>query len=52
MDNAFARLEADYCPPLDPALLSAIVSDYDLTTEQGIRDAQATLEPLKESIFD
>lgn len=49
MDDAFAQLEADYCPPLDPALLSAIVSDYELETEDGLRDARSTLDQLKES---
>lgn len=49
MDDAVVKLEADYCPPLDPALLSAIVSDYDLTTEEGLGTARATLDQLKES---
>lgn len=49
MDDAVAKLEADYCPPLDPALLSAIVYDYDLTTEEGLGTARATLDQLKES---
>jgi len=49
MDDAFARLEAEYCPPLDPALLSAIVSDYDLCNAQGVQDAREILDQLKES---
>jgi len=49
MDDPFARLEADYCPPLDPALLSAIVSDYDLSDAQSVADARATLDELKAS---
>jgi len=49
MDDALAKLEADYCPPLDSALLSAIVSDYDLASEDGLASARATLEMLKES---
>ena len=48
-DDAFARLEAYYCPPLDPALLSAIVSDYDLSNAQDVLNARETLDPLKES---
>jgi hypothetical protein len=49
MDDALAKLEAEYCPPLDSALLSAIVSDYDLASEDGLASARATLEMLKES---
>jgi hypothetical protein len=49
MDDALAKLEADYCPPLDSALLSAIVSDYDLASEDGLSAARATLDMLKES---
>lgn len=49
MDDAFSQLEADYCPPLDPALLSAIVSDYDLSDPPGLQDARNTLDQLKES---
>ncbi|KAI7216171.1 hypothetical protein KC333_g5014 [Hortaea werneckii] len=49
MDDAFAKLEADYCPPLDPALLSAIVSDYDLSDANSVQNARETLDLLKES---
>jgi hypothetical protein len=48
-ESALAELEAEYCPPLDPALFSAIVSDYDLSEESARRDARATLDQLKES---
>ncbi|KAK4507676.1 hypothetical protein PRZ48_001411 [Zasmidium cellare] len=49
MAETFTRLEAEYCPPLDPALLSAILSDYDLNVEEQIQNARDTLDPLKES---
>ncbi|SMR42357.1 unnamed protein product [Zymoseptoria tritici ST99CH_1E4] len=49
VEDAFGRLESEYCPPLDPALLSAILSDYDLTEESNVQEARATLDPLKES---
>ncbi|KAK5123549.1 hypothetical protein LTR85_002587 [Meristemomyces frigidus] len=49
MDDPFAQLEADYCPPLDPALLSAIVSDYDLSRPESVKDARNILDELKES---
>lgn len=45
IDNA----QAAFCPPLDPALLSAIISDYDLKNEAAVSEARATLEALKES---
>nr|POE49116.1 smr domain-containing protein [Quercus suber] len=44
-----ARLEQDYCPPLDPALLSAILSDYDLSSAEDVRAATQILDELKES---
>ena len=49
MDDPLAKLEAEYCPPLDSALLSAIVSDYDLATDEGLATARATLDLLKDS---
>lgn len=49
MDEASAQLEADYCPPLDPALLSAILSDYDLSKPESVQDARGILDQLKES---
>ncbi|EMC99578.1 hypothetical protein BAUCODRAFT_51210, partial [Baudoinia panamericana UAMH 10762] len=42
-------LEAEYCPPLDPALLSAIVLDYDLEDSAALQTARRTLDELKES---
>ncbi|KAK1078841.1 hypothetical protein LTR33_006898 [Friedmanniomyces endolithicus] len=49
MADAFARLEAEFCPPLDPALLSAILSDYELESADGLQGARSTLDLLKES---
>ncbi|KAH9836439.1 smr domain-containing protein [Teratosphaeria destructans] len=49
MDDNLARLERDYCPPLDPALLSAIVSDYDLGDDVALRSVREILDQLKES---
>lgn len=49
MDDPFTKLEADYCPPLDSALLSAIVSDFDLSSEAELTSARAILDQLKES---
>lgn len=47
--SVLASLEAQYCPPLDTALLSAILSDYDLKDESNLKDARAALDQLKES---
>ncbi|KAF7191311.1 Smr domain-containing protein [Pseudocercospora fuligena] len=49
MDDIYTTLEAEYCPPLDTALLSAILSDYDLGKETDVRSAREALDPLKES---
>jgi len=49
MADLLAQLEAEYCPPLDPALLSAILSDFDLTDGAHLTEARSTLDPLKES---
>lgn len=48
-DDEFGRLEAGYCPPLDPALLSAILSDYDLDSQSNVQEARAALDQLKDS---
>ncbi|KAK4579949.1 hypothetical protein LTR86_000151 [Recurvomyces mirabilis] len=48
-EAAFSQLETDYCPPLDPALLSAIISDFDLGHEDGVQQAREILDQLKES---
>ncbi|QIX01972.1 hypothetical protein AMS68_007489 [Peltaster fructicola] len=44
-----AQLEAEYCPPIDPALLFAITSDFDLNTNDGLTGARLVLDQLKES---
>ncbi|KAM3419471.1 hypothetical protein BST61_g5397 [Cercospora zeina] len=49
MVDACAQLEAAYCPPLDPALLSAILSDYDVDDESQLAEAKLALDQLKES---
>ena len=41
--------QKDYCPPIDPSLFSAIVSDYDLSTPSSIDELRNTLDTLKES---
>lgn len=48
MDDIVAETEAQYCPPLDPALVSAILLDYDLSKAQDLAEAKRTLDELKE----
>lgn len=40
-------LEQTFCPPLDPALFSAIASDYDLTDPSSLKQLEDTLTALK-----
>lgn len=47
MAEVLARLEADYCPPLDPSLLSAILSDYDLENAVSLGEATQVLDELR-----
>ena len=49
MAETLAQLEAEYCPPLDSALLSAILSDFDLNKLKDVESARSTLNVLKET---
>ncbi|KAE8149829.1 hypothetical protein BDV25DRAFT_155583 [Aspergillus avenaceus] len=40
-------LEKDYCPPLDPALFTAIASDFDLSDSAQLQQLRETLDTLK-----
>lgn len=40
----------DFCPPIDTALFSAILSDYDVTKADSVAELRATLELLKENV--
>lgn len=40
-------LQAEYCPPIDSALFSAIISDFDLSNPEAAYEARATLDALK-----
>lgn len=44
--------QAEYCPPIDPALFSAIVYDFDLHDESSLKDAKNTLDALKASALE
>ncbi|CRG84078.1 hypothetical protein PISL3812_01415 [Talaromyces islandicus] len=45
--NSLHDLEQAFCPPLDPALFSAIASDYDLADPSSLRQLEDTLNALK-----
>ncbi|KAI4765246.1 hypothetical protein E4T52_00072 [Aureobasidium sp. EXF-3400] len=52
MDDLYQQLEAEYCPPIDSALFSAIVSDYDLTNPEAAIEVKATLHALKATAIE
>ncbi|KAF2848629.1 hypothetical protein T440DRAFT_428244 [Plenodomus tracheiphilus IPT5] len=48
MDEDLRILEQEYCPPIDPSLISAIYSDY-VGQEDAISSVRALLSSLKDS---
>ncbi|EFQ98450.1 smr domain-containing protein [Nannizzia gypsea CBS 118893] len=55
MDDApslLNELENEFCPPLDPALFVAIVSDYDLDDQSAVQQLRETLDALKISAYE
>ncbi|KAF7590312.1 hypothetical protein BBP40_003005 [Aspergillus hancockii] len=51
-DDPLRDLEHDYCPPLDLALFTAIVSDYDLSDSTQLQQLRETLDILKLSAWE
>ncbi|KAL2861451.1 hypothetical protein BJX68DRAFT_222562 [Aspergillus pseudodeflectus] len=51
-EDAFQELEKTYCPPLDPALFTAIVSDYDFTNATQLQQLRETLDALRLSAWE
>ncbi|KAI4721505.1 hypothetical protein E4T48_02250 [Aureobasidium sp. EXF-10727] len=45
-------VQTDYCPPIDSALFSAIVSDYDLTNPDNAAELRGTLDALKATAIE
>ena len=43
------RRKEEFCPPLDPSLFSALISDYDLTDRNSLGQFRQTLKILKEN---
>ncbi|KAI9926869.1 hypothetical protein MW887_003967 [Aspergillus wentii] len=46
------ELEKEYCPPLDPALFTAIVCDFDLSDSSQVQQLRETLDTLKISAWE
>ncbi|RMJ22725.1 Smr domain-containing protein [Aspergillus sp. HF37] len=51
-DGLLAELENVYCPPLDPALFSAIAFDFDLEDASQAQQCRDTLDTLKLSALE
>ena len=52
-NDKMIELEAQYCPPLDAALLSAILMDHDLAVPEDLARVKRILDNLKEdAIFN
>ncbi|PWY91949.1 hypothetical protein BO94DRAFT_533392 [Aspergillus sclerotioniger CBS 115572] len=51
-DGPLQDLEKTYCPPLDPALLTAIAFDYDLTDSTQLQQLRDTLDALRLSAWE
>ncbi|KAL2835218.1 hypothetical protein BDW59DRAFT_137340 [Aspergillus cavernicola] len=51
-DGTLKDLEKIYCPPLDPALFTAIVFDYDLTDSTQLQQLRDALDALRLSAWE
>ncbi|KAI3071750.1 hypothetical protein CBS147339_7056 [Penicillium roqueforti] len=51
-DELFKELESTYCPPIDPALFVAIVSDFDLAIPTQVEQLRDTLNLLNASAVE
>ncbi|KAL4887032.1 hypothetical protein BJY04DRAFT_45786 [Aspergillus karnatakaensis] len=51
-EDTLKELEKSYCPPLDPALFTAIVFDYDLTDLVQLQQLRETLDALRLSAWE
>ena len=47
--SGYFIIKNQYCPPIDPALLYALISDYDLSLESSQEQLRALLEAVKGS---
>ncbi|GIJ89710.1 hypothetical protein Asppvi_008655 [Aspergillus pseudoviridinutans] len=51
-NSLLKELEKEYCPPLDSALFTAIVSDYDLEDPAQVQQLRDALDTLKLSAWE
>ncbi|KAI2726231.1 hypothetical protein CBS147332_3118 [Penicillium roqueforti] len=51
-NELFKELESTYCPPIDPALFVAIVSDFDLAIPTQVEQLRETLNLLNASAVE
>ncbi|KAJ5383768.1 Ubiquitin system component Cue [Penicillium concentricum] len=51
-NELFKELESTYCPPIDPALFAAIVSDFDLAIPTQVEQLRETLDVLNASAVE
>ncbi|KAJ5189366.1 Ubiquitin system component Cue [Penicillium cf. griseofulvum] len=51
-DELLKELESTYCPPIDPALFAAIVSDFDLAIPTQVEQLRETLDVLNASAVE
>ncbi|KAJ5959539.1 Ubiquitin system component Cue [Penicillium vulpinum] len=51
-DELFKELQSTYCPPIDPALFVAIVSDFDLAIPSQVEQLRETLDVLNASAVE
>ncbi|KAL4949734.1 hypothetical protein BDW69DRAFT_173695 [Aspergillus filifer] len=51
-EATLSELEKEYCPPLDHALFTAIVFDYDLSDAAQLQQLRETLDALKHSAWE
>ncbi|PWY78310.1 Smr domain protein [Aspergillus heteromorphus CBS 117.55] len=52
VEDPLQDLEKTYCPPLDPALLTAIAFDYDLRDSTQLQQLRDTLDALRLSAWE
>ncbi|KAL3479899.1 hypothetical protein BJX99DRAFT_54058 [Aspergillus californicus] len=51
-DDTLKELEKSFCPPLDPALFTALVCDYDLSDSVQLHQLRETLDALRLSAWE
>ena len=50
--SVLTTVQAEYCPPIDSALFSAILLDHDINVDASLAEARETLDALKASALE